>query len=169
MKKIAITLMALCCTMMLISACGQRPKLAEVGKLAPDFTLVDRQGKTWNLDDLKGQVVFVNFWATWCPPCREEIPSMQTLYTSMPADKFTMLSILYKDNPVVADELATKFGMTFPVLVDPDNKAGLAYGLTGVPETYIIDKKGVLREKFLGPVQWDSTGVKQMLMKYVNQ
>ncbi len=61
------------------AGCGPVPEMAEVGRPAPDFSLVDRQGKTWTLSELKGQVVFINFWATWCPPCREEMPSMQHL------------------------------------------------------------------------------------------
>lgn len=168
MKKISFAIICLCLTIFFIS-CGQRPKVAEVGKLAPDFTLMDRKGKTWTLSQLEGQVVFVNFWATWCAPCREEMPSMEKLYRLMPADKFKMLAILSRDEPSFADNLAAKLGVTFPILIDPDNKAGQAYGLTGVPETYIIDKQGVLRDKFLGPVQWDTPGVQQKLMKYINQ
>ncbi len=168
MKRISLTVVCICLSLFLV-ACGQRPKVAEVGKLAPDFTLMDRKGKTWNLSELKGQVVFVNFWATWCAPCRQEMPSMERLYRLLPADKFKMLAILSRDEPAFADTVAAKLGVTFPILIDPDNKAGQAYGLTGVPETYIIDKQGVLREKFLGPVQWDTPAVQQKLMNYINQ
>lgn len=168
MKKISITVACLCLTFFLV-ACGQRPKVAEIGKLAPDFTLVDRHGKTWNLSELKGQVVFVNFWATWCQSCLEEMPSMERLYRLMPTDKFKMLAILSRDEPAFADIVAAKLKVTFPVLIDPDNKAGQAYGLTGVPETYIIDTQGVLREKFMGPVQWDTPAVQQKLLNYMNQ
>ena len=154
---------------MLFTGCVQRPTVAEVGKLAPDFTLVDTKGKTWTLSELEGQVVFVNFWATWCPPCLKEMPSMQQIYKAMPPNKFKMLAILSNDEPAFADTVAAKNGYTFPILIDPDNLASKAYGLTGVPETYIIDKKGVLREKFIGPRQWDSQGAWQMLRKYVDQ
>lgn len=157
------------CLLLLIGACGQQARVAEVGKPAPDFSLRDRSGKTWTLSELKGQVVFVNFWATWCPPCREEMPSMQELYTSMPPGRFKMLAILYKDEPASADELVAQSGYTFPVLLDPNNETGRAYGLTGVPETYIVDREGVLREKYIGPVRWDSPGARQMLMKYILQ
>ena len=150
-------------------ACGPGGRVAELYKPAPDFSLVDRQGKTWTLSELKGQVVFVNFWATWCPPCREEMPSMQKLHQMLPKDKFKMLAILNGDDPALADSFAAKLGLTMPILNDQANKVGPKYGLTGVPETFIINKKGVLMEKFIGPAQWDSPAYIQMLMKYINQ
>ncbi len=94
---------------------------------------------------------------------------MQKLYNSMPANNFKMLAILFNDKPVVADRVVAKQKYTFPILIDPENKTGKAYGLTGVPETYIIDKQGMLREKFIGPIEWGSPGARQMLMKYTAQ
>ena len=129
--------------------------------------MTDRQGRTWQLSKLRGQVVFVNFWATWCPPCLTEMPSMQKLHESMPRDTFKMLAILYKDEPGAADRLAIQKQYSFPILTDPGDRVGAAYGLTGVPETFIVDRQGILREKFIGPVQWDSPGARQMLMKYL--
>ncbi len=167
MKK--LSLLILLFFLLVLTACGQAPKVAEVGKLAPDFSLVDRKGKTWTLSELKGQVVFVNFWATWCPPCREEMPSMQRLYSNLPKNKFKMLAILNKDDPKLADSFAKKLGITIPILDDQENLIGPSYGLTGLPETFIVDKEGILREKFIGPAPWDSPGVMQMLMKYINQ
>ncbi len=152
-----------------LPGCGPGPQVAEVGKPAPDFTLMDRNGKTWTLSELKGQVVFINFWATWCPPCREEMPSMQRLYTMLPQDKFKMLAILNSDDPAMADLFTGKFGITIPVLDDQPNQVGKLYGLTGVPETFIIDQQGIIREKFIGPAQWDAPGYIQMLMNYINQ
>ncbi|MEN8134787.1 MAG: TlpA disulfide reductase family protein [Thermodesulfobacteriota bacterium] len=168
MKKISLLILAFCFPLF-IAACGQEPKVATVGETAPDFSLVDRSGKTWTLSELKGQVVFVNFWATWCPPCREEMPAMQRLYTMLPKDKFKMLAILNNDNPVLADDFAAKLGITMPILDDRDNQIGPKYGLTGVPETFIVDKQGVLRKKFIGPAQWDSPGFRQLMMNYINQ
>ncbi|MBA3016162.1 MAG: TlpA family protein disulfide reductase [Proteobacteria bacterium] len=167
MKKVSLLL--LFCLSLLVFGCGQKPKVATIGEAAPDFTLVDRKGKTWTLSELKGQVVFVNFWATWCPPCREEMPSMQKLYTMLPGDKFKMLAILNKDDPALADSFAAKLGITMPILNDQQNTIGPKYGLTGVPETFIVDKQGILREKYIGPAQWDSPGVVQMLTNYISQ
>jgi peroxiredoxin len=168
MRKIAFSILVLCLSVS-IAGCGGSPKKAEVGKPAPDFSLVDRQGKTWTLSELKGQVVFVNFWATWCPPCVEEMPSMQRLYTMLPQDKFKMLAVLNSDDPALADTFAKKFGITIPILDDRKNIVGPKYGLTGVPETFIVDKQGVIREKFIGPAQWDSPRALQMLRQYINQ
>ncbi len=168
MKKLSL-LILVCCSALFIASCGPGPKVAEIGQPAPDFTLVDRKGKTWTLSELKGQVVFVNFWATWCPPCREEMPSMQRLYTRLPKDKFKMLAILNSDDPALGDKFVAKIGVTMPILNDQINNIGSKYGLTGLPETFIVDKQGVLREKLVGPAQWDSTEIIEMLMKYINQ
>ena len=94
---------------------------------------------------------------------------MQELYSTLPKDKFKMLAILHKDDPKRADILATKFGITMPILDDQNNIVGSNYGLTGVPETYIVDKQGILREKYIGPAQWNSPAVIQMLTAYINQ
>lgn len=152
-----------------ISACGQEPAILKTGQPAPDFSLVDRQGKTWTLSELKGQVVFINFWATWCPPCLEELPSMQKLYTALPTDQFKMLAILSKDKTSLADFVAQQKGITIPILDDSQNVAGAKYFLIGLPESFIVDKQGILVEKFIGPAQWDDLRYFQMIMKYVNQ
>ncbi len=168
MKKLSLLLLLLCFPIIL-TGCGQETKVATVGEAAPDFTLVDRKGKRWTLSQLKGQVVFVNFWATWCPPCRQEMPSMQKLHQWLPKDKFKMLAILNRDDPALADSFAAKLGITMPILDDQANLVGPKYGLTGLPETFIIDKQGILRQKFIGPYEWDSLKFVDMLMKYINQ
>jgi len=156
------------CLSLLVGACSQSTGL-KTGDAAPDFSLVDLQGKNWTLSELKGQVVFINFWATWCPPCLKELPSMQNLYESLPKDKFKMLAVLNSDKPAPAGFIAGQKGLTMPILDDSDNSAGSKYGLTGLPETFIVDKQGILREKFIGPEQWDGPEFVQMLMGYINQ
>jgi len=168
MKKLSFLILLLCAAIF-ISGCEQPPKVAEIGKRAPDFSLVDRKGKTWTVSELKGQVIFINFWATWCPPCREEMPSMQRLYTMMPKDTFKMLAVLNRDDPSQAEIFAAKLGITIPILDDQKDQVGPKYGLTGVPETFIVDKQGILREKFIGPAKWDAPVFRQMLMKYLAQ
>ena len=169
MKKLLILFTPMLFLSLFIGGCYEAPKVAAVGLMAPDFTLADRTGGTQTLSELRGKVVFVNFWATWCPPCREEMPSMQRLYSKMPKDKFEMLAILENDKPERANAFASELGITLPILYDEDKKAWPKYGLTGLPETFIVDKQGVIREKFIGPAQWDSPQVVQMLMNYTNQ
>ena len=140
---------------------------AELNKPAPDFTLVDLKGKQWKLSDLKGKVVFVNFWATWCAPCLEEMPSMQGLNVGMSNAPFQMLAILNNDRPEYAQNLVDKTNISFPVLLDPNSRVATQYGLTGVPETFIVDPQGILREKFIGPRPWNSQGAWEMLKKYL--
>jgi peroxiredoxin len=168
MKKL-LPLLTLVYIILLSYGCGQNipAPVLEIGKPAPNFTISDTKGKTWTLSELRGQVVFVNFWATWCPPCVKEMPAMQELNSSLPPDKFKILAILYNDAPAMAENLVAKLNLTFPILIDPQNMAARSYGLTGVPETYIIDKQGLLREKFIGPVQWNSPNARQMIMKYI--
>lgn len=168
MKKLLL-LTVVFCMFLFVFACGQEPAILKVGDPAPDFSLVDLEGKTWVLSELKGQVVFVNFWATWCPPCMKELPSMQKLYTTLPEDKFKMLAILSNDKPAVANFVANQYGFTMPILDDSQKLTGSKYAVTGLPETFIVDKQGILREKFIGPVEWDSPGSIKMIINYINQ
>lgn len=164
---IALMVLASC----MLSGCdkkgNQQVLVAEIGKEAPDFSLSDLQGKIWKLSDLRGKVVFVNFWATWCQPCREEMPDMESLYRGMADKPFQMLAILSSDSQANAELMVKMTGTTFPILLDPDGSVSRAYGLTGVPETYIVDPKGILREKFLGPRPWNSPGAYNMLGQYM--
>ena len=156
----------------LLAACEDRnvpqAERAEIGQPAPDFILQDLSGRSWRLSDQRGKVVFLNFWATWCPPCREEMPAMEALHREMELKDrpFQMLTILSNDDPGQAARFADKLNITFPILTDPVSNASQAYGLTGVPETFIIDAKGILREKFIGPRPWNSAEAKEMLAQY---
>lgn len=166
MKKTFVYL-ALLCLALLAAGCDRTPRGAQIDSPAPDFTVVDRQGKTWTLAETKGKVVFLHFWATWCPSCRDELASIQRLYAQLPREQFVTLTVLYNDDPKLAQAMLAQIGASFPVAVDPDGKAARDYGLTGVPETYIIDRQGVLREKLVGAVHWDSPGARQMLGQYL--
>ena len=169
MKKVIYYTPLIIIFLLLLVACGTETKVVKIGATAPDFSLVDRQGKTWTLSDLKGQVVFINFWATWCPPCREEMPSMQRLYDKMPKDEFKMLAILNNDDPALADSFAAKLGLTMPIVDDQANIVGPKYGLTGVPETFVINKKGKIVRKFTGPRDWDDKRFVDMLQIFLDK
>jgi thiol-disulfide isomerase/thioredoxin len=109
------------------------------------------------LSSLKGKVVLLNFWATWCPPCREEIPSMMKLNSAMAGKPFQMVSVSIDEGGV--PEISAFFkesGFSLPTYTDPDGAAVKTYGITGVPESFIIDKNGILVKRVIGPLAWDS-------------
>lgn len=122
---------------------------------APNFNFPDLNGKKVSLSDHRGKVVLVNIWATWCPPCRQEMPSMQRLYATFKGDNFEILavSIDSKGREVVAPFMRN-MNLTFPALLDPKETIKPVYRITGVPESFIIDKDGVLVEKIIGPINW---------------
>ena len=167
MKKIRL-LIFMSVLALFIAACGEKP-VATVGKPAPDFDTVDLKGDVVSLSDLKGKVVFVNFWATWCAPCREEMPSMQRLYEKMPKDKFEMIALFNNDKKPAVQKFVSQLRLTFPIWSDEFNFHGPKYGLTGLPETFIVDKNGIIREKFIGPADWDTPKTIEMLTKYINE
>ena len=127
----------------------------KVGEIAPDFELATLEGNSVKLSHYRGKVVFLNIWATWCPPCREEMPSMEALYQRLKGRQFEMLAVsIDAKGEEVVGPFAAKYGLTFPMLLDPDNETHRLYGLTGVPETFIVDKSGVVIHKIIGPQNW---------------
>jgi peroxiredoxin len=132
-----------------------RAGAAKTGEIAPDFELQALGGNPVKLSDHRGKVVFLNIWASWCPPCRDEMPSMKALWKGLKGRQFEILavSIDQKGEGTVAP-FVTQHGLTFPVLLDPDGKTYKLYGLTGVPETFIIDRNGTIVIKVVGPQDW---------------
>jgi len=132
-----------------------REELKPKDVAAQDFGLPNLRGDYVKLSDHRGKVVFLNIWATWCPPCREEMPSMESLYQQLKGRNFEMLAVsIDRDGEKVVRPFAIKYGLTFPVLLDPDSRTYRLYGLTGVPETFIVDKRGVVIHKIIGPQNW---------------
>jgi peroxiredoxin len=112
---------------------------------APDFTLRGADGRNVRLDELRGQVVLVNFWATWCGPCREEMPRLDTLYQKYRKSGFVLLGVNIDDDPHAALATAAKLGVSFPVLLDTDKKVSKLYDLSTMPSTVVIDRDGKMR------------------------
>ena len=112
---------------------------------APDFTLRGADGRNVRLDELRGQVVLVNFWATWCGPCREEMPRLDSLYQKYRKSGFVLLGVNIDDDPHAALATATKLGVSFPVLLDTDKKVSKLYDLSTMPSTVVIDRDGKMR------------------------
>ena len=131
--------------------------LPRTGDPAPDFRLPDLAGAQIDLSGQRGRVLFVNFWATWCPPCREEAPSLERLYQQLRGEGFQVLAISV-DAPGMreqVDAFRAELGLSFTILLDPGKRAHDGFGVTGVPETYLIDREGRLAERFIGPRDWD--------------
>jgi peroxiredoxin len=127
-----------------------------VGKEAPDFTLTDLNENTHRLSDFRGKVVFLNFWATWCAPCREEMPSMEVLHKNFEKDGLVILAVSI-DRVTTAKDIppfVKGMNLTFPVLIDSWGKTDKPYKRMGVPETFIIDQQGIIREIIIGPRDW---------------
>lgn len=125
------------------------------GTESVDFTLPDLHGKKVSLSDYRGKVVFLNFWASWCKPCEQEMPSMQELYRSMRGAPFEILAVSIDSGSAESVEgFVKERGVTFPVLQDKLGTIKDIYKTTGVPETFIIDQNGVIAEKIVGPRNW---------------
>lgn len=131
-----------------------RPSRAVAGA---DFTVPGLTGQSLRLSDFKGKVVFLNFWATWCPPCKEEMPSMERLYRRYKDKGFTILALSIDTGgagPVAG--FAKKFGLTFPIGLDTKLTVANQYTVRGLPATFLIDRRGTIAAVALGARDWDS-------------
>jgi cytochrome c biogenesis protein CcmG, thiol:disulfide interchange protein DsbE len=135
---------------------GTRPP--HVGSAAKEFSVQDSDRKL-SLDQFRGQVVVLNFWATWCPPCVEELPSLMNLQDRMRERGVTVLGVSIDVDGDAYHRFLKLHNINFLTVRDPEQKVPGMYGTTGWPETYIIDRQGVLRRKFVGPVDWNSSEV----------
>jgi peroxiredoxin len=127
----------------------------KLGAPAPNFTFPTLDGKMVSLSDYNGKVVFLNIWATWCPPCREEMPSMEKLYKELKGQEFEILAVSIDASGATAVRPFMKeHGLSFPALLDTGGTIRGLYGMTGVPETYVIDKEGVIKQRIIGPRDW---------------
>ena len=106
-----------------------------------DFTLADLQGKTWHLQDLRGKVVLVNFWATWCPPCRKEMPDLDALYNKFKDQGFVVLAISDEEAAKVSPFIAER-KISYPVLLDPGRKVNDTFIVEGIPKSFVYDRDG---------------------------
>lgn len=148
----------------LVSAMGGRPKNApKEGPIAPDFMLKDLNGKTHTLSDYRGKFVFLNFWTTWCPPCKKEMPSMQKVFEEADEKKFVMLAVNVKESKKVVRAFAKKNGYTFPILLDSDYKVGGEYRTQAIPLTFLIDKEGRVVGKICGAREWKWEDLKTLV------
>jgi peroxiredoxin len=128
----------------------------EKGDIAPDFELLTPEGQKVKLSDFRGKKVILNFWATWCPPCRAEMPDIQNFY-SQNSDKVVLavnLTSTEKDFGNVA-KFIKEYGITFPVVLDKESKTATMYQISAIPTSYIIDTNGVIQQKIVGPMNYE--------------
>lgn len=138
------------------------PEAASSGSSAPGFTLTDLAGKTVSLADFKGKVVLIDFWATWCPPCRESIPAVEKVYKDYQGRDVQILGLNLDEDSSVVPAFVKQFDMQYPVLLAGQSDAAREYGVRGIPAFYVIDKKGQMADKWVGfspemPEQWRRT------------
>jgi cytochrome c biogenesis protein CcmG, thiol:disulfide interchange protein DsbE len=141
--------------LLLVSACGSSgAPVARTGEVAPPITGTGLDGEPVNLADLRGRPVIVNFWASWCTPCRDEFPLFaERLATLGPADGLVILGVLYKDRPELAQSFLDDFGASWPSIDDPEGDVAAAYRVVAPPQTYFIDAEGILRGIQIGEVR----------------
>jgi cytochrome c biogenesis protein CcmG/thiol:disulfide interchange protein DsbE len=123
-----------------------------IGRTAPDFTLSQFDGKPFTLSTLRGQVVVVNFWASWCAECHTEQSALNQAWQRFQASGVVVVGVNFQDTTDDAIDYVRKAGISYPVVEDSDSRTALAYGLRGVPETFVIDRTGRIADRVIGPV-----------------
>jgi cytochrome c biogenesis protein CcmG, thiol:disulfide interchange protein DsbE len=123
-----------------------------LGEPAPSFELPLLDGGTIDSADLQGQAYVVNFWASWCVPCREEAPVLQAFHERWSDRGVRLIGVVYQDTASKAEGFRDEFGLTFPQAVDPDGTTAIDFGVFGIPETYVVDERGIVMAKLVGAV-----------------
>jgi peroxiredoxin len=136
---------------------------------APDFTLKSRTGENIKLSELRGQVVMVNFWASWCGPCRQEMPILDQLYQRYQPMGFTLLGINVEEDSAAADKILKEIPVTFPVLYDTKHKVSERYQVRAMPSTYLIDRDGKLRYLHKGYKSGTEEAYQQQLRELIRE
>jgi peroxiredoxin len=146
---------------------AQSPSVA-AGKLAANFTLKDLKGDEISLASLRGKVVFLNVWATWCAPCREEMPSIESLYKKFKGDgNFVVLAVSQDTDGGSVRPYVEQNHLQFTVLLDPRNEVGELYDVNGIPETFIIGRDGRIVAHHVGPYDWSNADIREALQELI--
>jgi cytochrome c biogenesis protein CcmG/thiol:disulfide interchange protein DsbE len=154
-----------------ILSCNDRNPAGSVGgsvmegQHAPDFHFYFPSGQMAWLRNYRGKVVLVNFWASWCPPCLEEMPSMDALQKQMGMHQLVILAFSVDDSWKTVNHFIAQNGFTLPVYADFDRRIATLFGTSKFPETYILDKKGIVRSKVVGAEDWTSPEILELLQK----
>lgn len=160
-KRATILIFAL---VIILAGCYSGTRPPRIGETAPDFS-VNGDPRAVALHDLRGQVVVLNFWATWCPPCVEEMPSLVTLQSHLKDKGVTVLAVSLDVDGDAYRKFLKDHNIDLLTVRDPEKKSSDLYGTFKYPETYIIDRKGVIRRKFIGPVDWNQPEIVSYLQR----
>ncbi len=166
-----IVAFALGCSLLPLYAMAEQPPLSHTmtalspPQTATDFTLPDMDDETYTLSSYRGKVVMLNFWATWCPPCRREMPSLERLYTKLKDQGFVVIAVNQFEDPDLIFEFTGRLSLepTFPILFDRDSRVAEQFGVKGLPTTYLLDKDGRIRYRAIGGREFDHTEIEDMI------
>jgi peroxiredoxin len=162
-RKILSFIIVLCLTLFVGNAVSLEA-LPQIGKPAPDFVLNDINGKKVTLAEYKGKVIILNFWATFCGPCKAEMPSLNNLFLSFKKDGLIVLAISTDDSEKPVQSFVKTKGIAFPVLIEKDSQVfSDRYRVLGLPTTFIIDREGIIVGKILGDRPWDAPDMKEKI------
>ncbi len=151
MKRKSVLLLALLlASVLIIVSCSPGGGSLKAGSKAPDFKLTSLDGRSVSLSGLRGKGVMLNFWATWCPPCRLEMPHLQAVSGELAAKGVVLLAVNIGENPALVKEFIKQYGYTFTVLLDMDYDVAGKYNVESIPVTYFIDKDGVIKDRIVG-------------------
>lgn len=129
---------------------GLSQPTVQKGSPAPDFEIAYSDGRKVRLSDLKGKPILVNFWATWCPPCRAEVPEIQNAYEKYKASGFVVVAVNVQESTSAVAKFMEQFGMTFTVAIDSSGAVGRLYRVSGIPASFFVDRAGIVREIIVG-------------------
>ena len=139
------------------------------GEVAPGFSLKDVNGNEVNLNSLKGKVVYLAFWATWCPSCKEELPALNTLHQKFVDKGFSVLSICIESSDSIVANYLKKHPVVFPVLVDKDGAVAESFRFSGLPASFVIGKDGLIRHKHSGYDKESFTLIERKIIELLNK
>jgi cytochrome c biogenesis protein CcmG, thiol:disulfide interchange protein DsbE len=157
-------LFPVCLSLVVLSACYSGTRPPGIGSSAPNFTVQDSD-RSVTLSQFRGQVVVLNFWATWCPPCVEEMPSLVEMQRRMKAKGVTVVAVSIDTDESAYKSFLKQHAVDLLTVRDPGQKASTVFGTHGWPETYVIDRNGVMRRKFIGAVDWTEPEITDFLGK----
>ncbi len=154
------------------AGCADRARGVEVGERAPAFSAPDLSGRQVSLDDYRGQVVLVNIWATWCGPCRVEMPSIRALYDRYRDAGLTVLAVSIDEGPGYKEkvrEFVDELSLDFPILLDPESRVTRTFRTIGVPETFVLDREGRIVKRVIGAADWDSQANRALIEELLSR